>query len=80
MAENLETPQEVDLSYFQGKTIAILGYEHNGHDHARKLRDSGIRVVVALRHDSSPALWQQTGFHVVSLWEAIDEADVVQIW
>lgn len=82
MEENKKdaVPQWVDLSYLEGRTVAILGYDHYGYDHARKLRDRGISVVVALRHDSSPELWEKTGFQVVSIWEAIDAADVVQIW
>jgi ketol-acid reductoisomerase len=72
--------QNVDLSYFKNKTVAILGYGDNGKDHAHKLREEGIDVVVALRHDVPSAGWKEDGFRVVSVYEAVDEADVIQVW
>ncbi|MCY9666803.1 hypothetical protein M5X11_18010 [Paenibacillus alginolyticus] len=72
--------QQIDLSYFKGKTIAILGYANHGRDHALKLRNSGINVVVALRHDVPSTGWVEDGFRIVSVYEAVDEADVIQVW
>lgn len=72
--------QQVDLSHLKGKTVAILGYGNNGKEHAHKLRDSGIKVVVALRHGVVSEGWQEEGFRVISVWEAVDEADVIQVW
>ena len=38
------------LEDITGKTVAILGYGSQGHAHALNLRDSGVAVVVDLRH------------------------------
>ncbi|MBP1156074.1 MULTISPECIES: NAD(P)-dependent oxidoreductase [unclassified Paenibacillus] len=72
--------QDVDLSYFKGKTVAILGYADHGKEHALKLRNNGINVVVALRHEVASTGWVEEGFRVVSVYEAVDEADVIQVW
>jgi ketol-acid reductoisomerase len=75
-----EQVSDVDFSYFKNKTVAILGYGDNGKDHAHRLRNEGIQVVVALRHDVPSDGWKEQGFRVVSVYEAIDEADVIQVW
>jgi ketol-acid reductoisomerase len=73
--------QEMNLSYLQGKTVAIFGSGKEGIDHARMLRDNGIRVLVALR-EGTPATpeWREEGFQVVSVYEAADQAQVIQVW
>lgn len=76
----MPTETEVDLSYLKGKTVAILGYENHGYDHAQKLRLSGIPVLVVLREGTSNEKWEEDGLHVVSVWEAVEKADVIQVW
>ena len=44
--------KDCDLSYLDGKKIAIIGYGSQGHAHALNLRDSGVDVVVGLRPTS----------------------------
>ncbi len=44
---------DVDESYIEDKTVAVLGYGSQGHAHALNLHDSGVDVVVGLREDSS---------------------------
>ena len=43
---------DADLSLFDGKTVAIVGYGSQGHAHALNLRDSGVDVVVGLHEGS----------------------------
>ena len=41
--------KDCDLSYLDGKKIAIIGYGSQGHAHALNLKDSGCDVCVGLR-------------------------------
>src|SRR4051812_13188333 len=52
-ADEVLYDKDADLSNLEGKTVAILGYGSQGHAHALNLKDSGIKVVVGLRPDSS---------------------------
>ena len=49
MAATIWYEKDADLSVFDGKKVAILGYGSQGHAHALNLRDSGVDVVVGLR-------------------------------
>ena len=55
MAATIWYEKDADLSVFDGKKVAILGYGSQGHAHALNLRDSGVDVVVGLR--PTPRLW-----------------------
>ena len=44
--------KDCDLSYLDGKKIAIIGYGSQGHAHALNLKDSGCDVCVGLREGS----------------------------
>jgi ketol-acid reductoisomerase len=71
--------KDADLSALQGKTVAVVGYGSQGHAQAQNLRDSGVKVIIGLRPGKS---WQQAeedGFEVVSVEEAAQRADVIQI-
>jgi ketol-acid reductoisomerase len=69
-----------DLSYLNGKTVAITGYGSQGHAHALNLRDSGIDVIVAL-YEGSPS-WKKAeaaGLKVMTVKDAAQAADVIMI-
>ncbi|MDY6774508.1 MAG: ketol-acid reductoisomerase [Halobacteria archaeon] len=71
---------DADMSYLDGKTVAVLGYGSQGHAQAQNLDDSGVDVVVGLRQDSSS--WEaakEDGLTVMDTGQAADKADVVQI-
>lgn len=68
-------------AFMSGSTIAILGYSDDGQWHAKELRNKGFKVVIGLR-DIDP-YWDEArkdGFEVHSLWEAVQQADVIQVW
>ncbi len=44
--------KDCELSYLNGKKIAIIGYGSQGHAHALNLKDSGCNVCVGLRAGS----------------------------
>ena len=46
---NVYYEKDADLSYLQGKNIAVLGYGSQGHAHALNLKESGLNVRVGLR-------------------------------
>lgn len=72
--------QDADLSYLDGKTVAIIGYGSQGHAHALNLRDSGVSVVVGLYAGSKS--WSKAeaeGLTVKSVADAAADADVVMI-
>jgi ketol-acid reductoisomerase len=80
MAAQIWYENDGDLSVFEGKKVAIIGYGSQGHAHALNLRDSGVDVVVGLRPNSkSVAFAKEQGLEVKSVPEAAAEADVIMI-
>ena len=72
--------EDADLTLLQGKTVAVLGYGSQGHAHAGNLRDSGVKVVVGLRADSSSRpRAEEAGFEVVETAEAVRRGDIVMV-
>ncbi|MEL7624157.1 MAG: ketol-acid reductoisomerase [Clostridiales bacterium] len=72
--------QDADLSYLEGKTVAVIGYGSQGHAQAQNLKDSGLNVIVGLRRDSKR--WEVAkadGFEVYEPAEASKKAQVIQI-
>jgi ketol-acid reductoisomerase (EC 1.1.1.86) len=72
--------EDASLGILAMKTVAIVGYGSQGHAHALNLRDSGIRVIVAL-DDKSPhrKTAMEDGFSVYTTARATQEADVIMI-
>lgn len=72
--------KDAELTPFQGKKIAVIGYGSQGHAHAQNLRDSGLDVIVANRPGSANYnLAVSDGFEPVSAAEATKAADVIVI-
>jgi len=72
--------KDADLSYLEGKTVAVLGYGSQGHAHAQNLRDSGMTVIVGLHEGSrSRERAQADGFDVLPVREAAARADVISM-
>ncbi len=72
--------QDCDMSYLEGKKIAIIGYGSQGHAHAKNLRDSGCDVIVGLYEGSKS--WPKAeadGFKVYTSAEAAKQADIITI-
>ncbi len=72
--------EDANLSYLEGKKVAVIGYGSQGHAQAQNLKDSGVDVIVGLRTDS--ASWkkaEEDGLKVYTVPEAAQMADVIQI-
>jgi ketol-acid reductoisomerase len=71
---------DADLSYMQGRKIAVMGYGSQGHAQAQNLKESGLDVVVGLRKNSKNwAQAEKDGLKVMTVAEAAAYADVIQI-
>ena len=80
MAATIWYEKDADLSVFDGKKVAVIGYGSQGHAHALNLRDSGVDVVVGLRPTSKSVEYaKEQGLEVQSVADATAEADVVMI-
>jgi ketol-acid reductoisomerase len=72
--------RDIDRGAIEGKTIAVLGYGSQGRAQAMNLRDSGFKVVIGLRPDSSSrAQAQRDGLAVADIPDAVKQADVTMI-
>ena len=72
--------KDADIALIRSKRIAIVGYGSQGHAHALNLKDSGVKVTVALRKGG--ASWSKAtaaGLEVKEVAEAVREADFVMI-
>jgi ketol-acid reductoisomerase len=72
--------KDADLSIIRSKKVAIVGYGSQGHAHALNLKDSGVKVTVALR-EGSPSVKkaQNAGLTVKNIADAVKEADLVMV-
>src|SRR5207237_1726031 len=80
MPEQLKMVDEQDapLDALRGKTVAVLGFGSQGHAHSLNLRDSGIKVIVANRKDSSNGrLAQEHGFEPLPVEEAVKAGELI---
>jgi ketol-acid reductoisomerase len=72
--------KDADLSLIKKRKVAIIGYGSQGHAHANNLKDSGVKVTVALRPGSASAKKaENAGLKVKSVPEAVAGADLVMI-
>jgi ketol-acid reductoisomerase len=72
--------KDADIALIRSKRVAIVGYGSQGHAHALNLKDSGIKVTVALRKGG--ASWSKAtaaGLDVREVGDAVRDADLVMI-
>ena len=72
--------KDCDISYLDGKKIAVIGYGSQGHAHAMNLRDSGCDVIIGLyKGGKSWPVAEKDGFTVMTTADATKAADVIMI-
>ncbi len=77
---NIYYEADADRSQIANRKVAVLGYGSQGHAHALNLKESGIDVRVGLREGSSSAAKAaEAGLEVLSIADAVAEADVVMM-
>src|ERR671913_191685 len=80
MPEPLKMVYEKDapLDALKGKTVAVIGFGSQGHAHAQNLRDSGVKVIVANRKDSTNGrLAIERGFEPMPVEDAVKQGDLL---
>ncbi|MDR3346274.1 MAG: ketol-acid reductoisomerase [Campylobacteraceae bacterium] len=80
MAITVYYDKDCDLSIIRKKKVAMIGFGSQGHAHAENLRESGVEVIVGLRKGGSS--WKKAedkGFKVLSVADAVKEANVIMI-
>src|SRR3989440_4795543 len=82
MEQNMPAPlnmvyeKDAPLDALKGKTVAVIGFGSQGHAHSLNLRDSGVKVIVANRRDSSNGkLAVEHGFDPMSVEDAVKHGD-----
>ncbi len=72
--------KDCDLKLLDGKVIGVVGYGSQGHAQAQNLRDSGLKVIVALaKGGRSWKKAQDDGFEVLTVAEMAKQADVIMM-
>ncbi len=82
MPEPLKMVYEKDapLDALRGKTVAVIGFGSQGHAHAQNMRDTGLKVIVANRKDSTNGrLAIEKGFEPLSVDDAVQQGDLLII-
>ncbi len=75
---NMVYEKDAPLDALKGKTVAVLGFGSQGHAHSLNLRDSGVKVVVGNRKDSSNGrLAIEHGFEPTSVEDAVQQGDLI---
>jgi len=72
--------KDANLDLIKDKTVAVIGYGSQGHAHSLNLHESGVKVIVGLRPDSSSwKVAEEAGLTVMPVAEAAAAADMVMI-
>ena len=72
--------QDCNLGMFDGKTVDIIGFGSQVHEHAMNLHESGVRVVVGLRPGSQhETKAKAAGLQVMDIEEAAEAGDIVMM-
>ncbi len=80
MNAKLYYDRDADLTFLEGKTMAVIGFGSQGHAHALNLRDSGLQVVVGLpSQSSSRSAALNSGLETLTPDEASGRADLVAL-
>mgnify|MGYP001183084680 CR=1 FL=1 len=80
LLNDLYFDKDADLALIQMKKVAIVGYGNQGRAQALNLRDSGVSVIVGAREGgSSQQKANEDGFKVISIEDAVFDADVIAI-
>ena len=72
--------EDISLDSIKDETIAVIGYGIQGDAQSNNMKDSGLSVVIGLKHGGSS--WQKAkddGHEVLSVADACKKADIIHI-
>jgi ketol-acid reductoisomerase len=68
--------EDISLKPLEGRTVACMGYGHQGHAQSLNLKDNGINVIVGDLPDARK-LAEKAGFKTYTIAEAAEKADIL---
>ena len=68
------------MDEYAGKVVAVLSYSSLAYPEAEKLRESGTQVIIGMRTEYPNFDWEEKGFKLYNIWDAVDQADVILVW
>ncbi len=68
---------DANLNILSGKTIGIIGYGNLGRPVANNLRDSGLRVLIGLRHNETRAHAREDGFEPQDIEKILPRCHII---
>ncbi len=68
-----------DMSFLEGKPVAVIGYGNLGRPFALNLRDSGVKVVVGTRSDETRKQAAADGMAVTNIPEAVRVTNIAML-
>jgi ketol-acid reductoisomerase len=71
--------EDGDLSVLADKFVAIIGYNGMGRSIAMNLRDSGVRVLVGTRHETTRQEATDDGFVAMRIDEAVKKSQIIML-
>ncbi len=71
--------EDANLNFLSGKTVGIIGFGNLGRPVANNLRDSGIRVLVGLRHDETRDHTRDDGFEPLDIAKVIPRCHIIML-
>jgi ketol-acid reductoisomerase len=80
MAIEMLYEKDGSMDALAGKTVAVLGFGSQGHAHGLNAKESGLKVIVANRAESTNGkLAIEHGFEPMSVADAVQTADMILI-
>jgi ketol-acid reductoisomerase len=73
---NMFFDQDGDLSLLKDKVVSVISFGNQGEAQAQNLRDSGIRVIIGTKRDTSFENAVALGFEVVDVPQAVQRANI----
>ncbi len=70
---------DANLNVLSGKTIGVIGFGNLGRPIANNLRDSGLRVLVGLRHDETRDHAREDGFEPQDIEKVVPRCHILML-
>jgi len=68
---------DASLNMLNGKAVGIIGYGNLGRSVANNLRDSGVKLLIGVRHDETREQASQDGFEPENIADMIPKCHIL---